>query len=105
MSETRAFGGANVRGDGEILARRVIVSGDVQGVFFRDSCRREAAAAGVSGWVANRRDGKVEAHFEGNHEAVRQLIDWARHGPPGARVADVAVADTDPSGISGFRVR
>jgi acylphosphatase len=76
----------------------------VQGVFFRDDCRREAVAAGVTGWVRNRGDGRVEAVFEGEPDAVDRLVSWCRTGPPSARVSDVEVVAEEPSGASGFRV-
>ena len=66
-----------------------MVSGRVQGVWFRESCRREAVAAGVAGWVANRPDGRVEAVFEGDEGAVAGLVEWCRRGPPRARVDSV----------------
>jgi len=84
---------------------RVIVSGDVQGVFFRDTCRREAGAAGVSGWVRNRAAGTVEAVFEGPADAVGMLVDWSREGPPYARVDKVDVYDEEPAGERAFTVR
>jgi acylphosphatase len=84
---------------------RVVVSGLVQGVFFRDSCRREAMAAGVSGWVRNRSDGAVEAVFEGDERAVQRLVAWCRHGPPHAQVEKLTTYDEAPEGLAGFRVR
>jgi acylphosphatase len=87
------------------VARRVTVHGQVQGVFFRDSTRRRAQAAGVAGWVANRPDGTVEAHFEGSPEDVEVLVAYARRGPRGADVAHVDVRDVPPEGLSGFEVR
>lgn len=87
------------------MARRVVVHGRVQGVFFRDSCRREANWAGVSGWVRNRSDGAVEALVEGEPAAVEAVIAWAWTGPDGADVTDVEVHDTDPAGSTGFAVR
>jgi acylphosphatase len=87
------------------VARRVLVSGVVQGVFFRDSCRRQARAAGVSGWVSNRPDGRVEALFEGPPAAVERLVAWCREGPPHARVDSVEVLDEVLSGVEGFRLR
>ena len=87
------------------VARRVTVHGHVQGVFFRDSTRRRADAAGVAGWVANRPDGSVVAHFEGAPEDVEVLVDYARRGPRGAEVARVDVRDVPPEGLSGFDVR
>ena len=71
--------------------RRLIVTGAVQGVYYRHSMSLEAERLGVSGWVRNRRDGSVEALIEGGAEAVAALINWARRGPPNARVAHVAV--------------
>jgi acylphosphatase len=71
---------------------RVLVSGRVQGVFFRHSCAREAAAEGLRGSVRNLRDGRVEAVFQGPKPAVERLIDWCRTGPPAARVEQVTVS-------------
>jgi acylphosphatase len=84
--------------------RRVVVSGRVQGVFFRDSCQRAAADAGVSGWVRNRRDGAVEAVFEGEPDAVEAMVSWCRLGPSHARVDQVEVTTEEPQGERGFRV-
>ena len=82
-----------------------MVSGRVQGVFFRDSLQREAAAAGVGGWVRNLDTGEVEACFEGEPEAVDRLIEWSTHGPRRAVVTGVRVRDEDPVGEGAFRVR
>jgi acylphosphatase len=84
---------------------RVLVSGRVQGVFFRDSCRREARRAGVGGWVRNLRDGRVEACFEGDDDVVQRLVEWCRTGPGSAYVTDVEAIEEDPQGESDFRVR
>ena len=84
---------------------RVVVRGRVQGVWFRDSCRREALAAGVRGWVRNRADGAVEAAFEGERPAVDRLVTWCHTGPPRARVDGVEIHDEPPEGDEGFRVR
>ena len=84
---------------------RVVVSGTVQGVFFRDSCRRQAVAHQVNGWVRNQVDGSVEAVFEGAPHAVGAMIDWTRHGPPKASVTHVDVHDEAPEGLNGFEVR
>ena len=83
----------------------MIVSGDVQGVFFREGCRRQALAHGVAGWVRNRADGTVEAVFEGEPEAVEQVVAWARKGPPHATVADIEVHTEEPAAERGFTVR
>jgi acylphosphatase len=84
--------------------RRVVVSGRVQGVFFRDSCQRAAADAGVTGWVRNRRDGAVEAVFEGDDVAVESMVSWCHNGPSHARVDQVEVTSEEPQGERGFRV-
>jgi acylphosphatase len=84
---------------------RVIASGTVQGVFFRDSCRREAAERGVGGWVRNLADGSVEAVFEGVPEAVEAMAGWARKGPPAASVTALDVYEEPPEGLRGFEVR
>jgi acylphosphatase len=83
----------------------VLVSGLVQGVYFRSSCRRLAHQHGVAGWVRNLPDGRVEAVFEGPDEAVRRLVDWARRGPRSAVVADVAVRAEPPEGLASFSIR
>jgi len=69
----------------------VYVSGRVQGVFFRYETRREARKRNVKGWVRNLPDGRVEALFEGEEEKVLELIEFCKHGPPGARVTNVEV--------------
>ena len=81
------------------------MSGRVQGVFFRDTCRRVALANGVAGWVRNRPDGSVEAALEGDAAAVEEVLAWMRTGPAGAVVAAVEVRDEEPSGERGFAVR
>jgi acylphosphatase len=87
-----------------VTRRRVVVHGRVQGVWFRDSMRREAERLGVSGWVRNRADGTVEAALEGDDDAVERLVAWCGHGPPGARVLRVEAAAEAPEGLAGFRV-
>jgi acylphosphatase len=89
----------------EVVRRRVVVQGHVQGVFFRDSTRREASRRGVAGWVSNRPDGAVEAVFEGDPSAVEAMVDFASSGPRGADVADVEVHEEDAEGLTGFEVR
>jgi acylphosphatase len=84
---------------------RVVVHGRVQGVFFREETRRRARSLGVSGWVTNRRDGAVEAVFEGRRDAVQSMVDWCGRGPSGARVDDVQTSWEDPRGEDGFAVR
>ena len=79
--------------------------GRVQGVFFRDTCRREAQARGVTGWVTNRYDDMVEAVFEGPPEAVDAMVAWARVGPRAADVDRLDVTDVDSAGLAEFQVR
>ncbi|WP_369202872.1 acylphosphatase [Streptomyces sp. PU-14G] len=88
-----------------VAAKRVIVTGQVQGVFFRDTCRRTAAERGVTGWVRNRADSTVEAVFEGEPQAVDALVEWARQGPAAAVVEEVTVTEQEPRGHSAFQVR
>jgi acylphosphatase len=88
-----------------VARKRVIVSGRVQGVFFRDTTRRRAESAGVAGWVRNTPEGAVEAVFEGDPAAVDELVDFARRGPSRAEVASVEVIEEEPEGLEGFAVR
>jgi acylphosphatase len=88
-----------------VVRRRVIVHGRVQGVFFRDATSRMAAARGVAGWVRNTPEGTVEAVFEGEPDAVDELIRFAHEGPRGATVERVEVAEEKPEGLTGFEVR
>jgi acylphosphatase len=84
----------------------VYVSGEVQGVFFRDSARERASDLGLNGWVRNLWDGRVEALFEGPSEAVREMVRWCGEGPPQARVESVESEYDAPLGdLSGFEVR
>jgi acylphosphatase len=87
------------------VAKRVVVHGSVQGVFFRDTTRRKAESRGVRGWVRNCSDGSVEALFEGDAEAVEALVAFAREGPRGASVERVDVSDAQPEGHDGFQIR
>lgn len=87
-----------------VVRVRAVVSGRVQGVWYRESCRREAERLGVAGWVRNRPDGRVEIEAEGPRPAVDALLTWAGHGPPRAVVDRVAVDDRPPLGESRFRV-
>ena len=87
------------------MRTRVVVSGHVQGVFFRDTTRREAARRGVAGWVRNRRDGAVEAVFEGPAADVRALVAFCSSGPRDAAVDSVTTGDEEPEGLAGFEVR
>jgi acylphosphatase len=88
-----------------VVRYRVLISGRVQGVYFRDSCRRVALEHGVSGWVRNLPDGRVEAVFEGREEDVARLVDWAHHGPDWAVVVGVTTQAERPEGLGTFLVR
>jgi acylphosphatase len=83
---------------------RVVVSGRVQGVFFRATCAAEARTRGLGGWVRNRNDGTVEAMFDGDGDAVAHMIAWCREGPAGARVTHLEVHDETPTGEREFRM-
>ena len=87
------------------VAKRVVVHGSVQGVFFRDTTRRKAESRGVTGWVRNCSDGTVEALFEGDPEAVEAMVAFAREGPRGASVERLDVEDAAPEGAGGFAIR
>lgn len=89
----------------EAIRRRVVVEGRVQGVFFRDSCRRQASAAGAAGWARNLDDGRVEVVVEGAPEAVERVVEWCRSGPSGAVVTDTRVMEERAEGLRGFSVR
>ena len=83
---------------------RVLVSGRVQGVFFRQTCARLAREGGLGGSVRNLDDGRVEAVFEGPEGAVDRLVAWCRQGPERARVEDVEAVEEAPIGEEIFRV-
>ena len=84
---------------------RVLVSGHVQGVFFRDSTREKAQALGLAGWVRNLPDGRVEALFEGDGDRVEEMVSWCKDGPPEARVQDVSSENEELENLEGFEVR
>jgi acylphosphatase len=90
----------------ELNTRRVHVrvSGHVQGVFYRADCAERARALGLTGWVRNTPDGRVEAAFEGEPAAVDEMVAWCRTGSKLSRVDDVEVRDEPPEGRAGFRV-
>ena len=84
---------------------RVRVSGRVQGVWYRESCRQVATGLGVTGWVRNEPDGTVLAVVEGAAADVERLLDWMRTGPRHAAVAAVVTEPEEPRGERGFVVR
>lgn len=83
----------------------VFIAGKVQGVFFRATTREKARDLGVSGWVRNLEDGRVEAVFEGEPEAVEEMLEFCHEGPEAARVEEVEVQEEEPEGLEGFSVR
>ena len=87
------------------MRKRVVAHGHVPGVFFRDSTRLRAEAAGVAGWVTNRPAGAVEAVFEGEPDAVERLVAWMREGPRSAEVDRIEVNEEEPEDLRGFDVR
>jgi acylphosphatase len=87
------------------VARRCIVSGRVQGVWFRGSTRQKALALGVSGWAKNLRDGRVEVVISGPERDVETLCGWLRDGPPLARVEDVTCEPWTMPVAEGFETR
>jgi acylphosphatase len=87
-----------------VIRRRVIVHGRVQGVFFRDTTRRQAETRGVAGWVRNREDGAVEAAFEGEPDAVEAMLTFCRQGPGRAQVERAEEFEEEPEGAEGFRI-
>ena len=89
---------------GDVVRRKIVVSGRVQGVFFRETLRRMAVEKGVKGWAKNTRGG-LEAALEGPRQDVDELVAWCRSGPPQAVVIHVEVSEESPTGDEGFRVR
>jgi acylphosphatase len=87
------------------VARRAVVHGRVQGVFFRDTVRRAARQRDVTGWAANRRDGTVEVWLEGEQDAVDSMLRVLHDGPPHAEVERVDVDEVEPQGLGGFEIR
>ncbi|MGH9086126.1 MAG: acylphosphatase [Acidimicrobiales bacterium] len=90
---------------GDLVRVHLIVTGRVQGVWYRQSCKEVAVAAGVHGWVRNTADGRVEAVLEGERDAVDAVIGWMRVGPPHAVVDDVQLTVEPPEGARTFAVR
>ncbi|MGB9802541.1 acylphosphatase [Desulfofundulus sp.] len=88
-----------------MLRKRVYISGKVQGVAFRVYTRETAVKLGVTGWVRNLKDGRVEAVFEGEDEAVEQMLSWCREGSPHSRVEKIEVIDEPYRGeFPGFTI-
>jgi len=91
--------------DDDRVRAHVFVSGKVQGVYYRATTRDTARDRGVDGWVRNLDDGRVEAAFEGDADAVEGMVEWCHTGSTAADVDDVAVEYEAPEGESGFRIR
>jgi len=90
---------------GERVRAHVFVSGRVQGVYYRATTRETARERGIDGWVRNLEDGRVEAVFEGDGEAVEGMVEWCHTGSPRAEVEAVEVTYGEPEGIEGFEIR
>lgn len=89
---------------GEVIRRRVVVRGNVQGVGFRYYANAEAVRLGIAGFVRNLDDGSVEVEAEGDPEVVATFVDWARSGPPSASVVSAEVSEREPAGTPVFTV-
>ena len=87
------------------MHRKIIISGKVQGVFFRASTKEKAEELGITGWVRNAADGTVEIEASGNDDAIKQFIDWCHEGPELAEVDTVTVVENYNSSAEGFEVR
>lgn len=84
----------------------VVISGRVQGVWFRATTKQKAERLGLTGWVRNTYDGNVEAVFEGEENSVQEMLDWCRHGPPLSKVENVEVKNESPTnGFDSFSIR
>ena len=90
---------------GDVVRRHVILTGRVQGVFFRASVQEAADSEGVAGWASNRSDGSVEVVLEGPPGPVESVLGYCRTGPVNARVDSADVREEEPEGLSGFRTR
>jgi acylphosphatase len=84
---------------------RVIITGQVQGVWFRASTKEKAEELGLTGWIRNTLDGDVEAVFEGEEEIVKKMINWCHSGPPMAKVKNVVVKKQQAIGFNEFSIR
>lgn len=89
----------------DVVRRRLILSGHVQGVFFRSSVKEAADNEGVAGWATNRPDGSVEVVLEGPRAAVESVVGYCRTGPVNARVESAEVGEEEPEGLSRFETR
>jgi acylphosphatase len=84
----------------------VIISGRVQGVWFRASAKQKAEQLGIKGWIRNTSDGSVEAVFEGEEKSVNEMIEWCNHGPPLSKIENVEIEKKNPTdGFKDFSIR
>jgi len=84
----------------------VFITGRVQGVWFRASTKQKAEQLGITGWVRNTTDGRVEAIFEGEESSIKDMIEWCHHGPPHAKIEKVEKKDQNPTnGFDGFSIK
>ncbi len=86
------------------VRRKVLVEGDVQGVFFRDECQRQAQRLGVAGSARNLSDGRVEVVIEGDESAVEQMVSWCGQGSSRSQVTGIEVSDEEPEGLTSFDI-
>jgi acylphosphatase len=89
----------------DLVRKHVVLTGRVQGVFFRDSLRRRAQTRGVSGWARNRPDATIEAVFEGPETDVVEMLAYCREGPRHAHVETMSTMQEEPEGLSEFEIR
>ena len=87
------------------IVRHIRVTGRVQGVFFRQSAVEKARALAIAGWVRNRSDGSVEAHVEGEPDAVEAMLAWLRRGPAHASVEQVQIEEVPTRDSNRFEIR
>ena len=89
---------------GDTIRVRALITGRVQGVWYRASTREEAVRLGLSGWVRNLPNGSVEAVFEGDRTRVDSAVEWCRQGPPHAIIENVVTRQETPEGLVGFEI-
>ena len=87
----------------DIEATDIVVTGRVQGVFYRAGMREQAERLGIAGWVRNESDGTVRAHLEGASAAVSELLEWCANGTPAAQVEDVSTQRAEVTGARDFQ--
>ena len=86
------------------MTLHVLISGKVQGVFYRAEAKEQAKTLGIKGWVKNTADDKVEAVVSGSEENLNQFIEWCRKGPRRAQVTDVSITQTEEQNFDDFEV-